>query len=215
MCECRSATWRDSHRSCWRVRPCRLEELQSLQTDAVALWSSLERLETSFKTAGGLTVQPLRRLQESFIRMYSRTMGGVIEYVCIYVYLLTYWELLEYMKNSIPSIAFYEMRWGRFYWFKFVLVNMMMRFGFAVKLKRTSTSGKHYLYSKREYCQPVIMHIIAMSHYHYRFIHIWSIFCNFVSNQGVFYCHDMYISMWVFLFVILCCIPFFLKKKKQ
>lgn len=26
MCECRSATWRDSHRSCWHVRPCRLEE---------------------------------------------------------------------------------------------------------------------------------------------------------------------------------------------
>lgn len=75
-------------------------ELKSLQTDDVALWSSLERLETSFKTAGRLTVQPLRGLQESFIRMYSRTIGGDIEYICIYVYLLTYWELLEYMKET-------------------------------------------------------------------------------------------------------------------
>lgn len=68
--------------------------------------------------------------------MYSKTMGGVIEYICIYVYLLNYWELLEYIKrNSIPSIAFYEMRWGIFYRFKFVFVNMMMRFEFEPRLQ--------------------------------------------------------------------------------
>lgn len=138
LCECRSATWRDTHRSCWRVRPCRLEErfCWVLQTDDIALWSSLERLETSFKTAGGLTVQPLRWLQESFIRMYSKTMGGVIEHICIYVLPIKLLGIAWiYERNSIPSIAFYEMRWGRFYRFKFVFVNMMMRFEFEPHLQ--------------------------------------------------------------------------------
>jgi len=49
---------------------------------------------------------------------------------------------------------------------------MMMRFKIlshicSKKMKRKSTSGKHYLYSRSEYCQPVTKHIIAISHYHY------------------------------------------------
>lgn len=85
--------------------------------------------ETSSKTAGGLVIWP----QESFIRMYSRTMGGVIECICIYVYLLTYWELLEYMKETqFPP----DGRDGEhFIGLNFVLFNIMMRFGFEPHLQ--------------------------------------------------------------------------------
>ncbi len=116
-------TWRDSHRSRRHVKGLRRVRLQETSH------------ETSSKTAGGLVIWP----QESFIRMYSRTMGGVIEYICVYVYLLTYWELLEYMKETqFPpnSNSLLSMTWDgeHFIGFSFVLFKMM-RFGLEPHLQ--------------------------------------------------------------------------------